>query len=196
MNDMCLYGRSRIRRIEFLPVLFCVLAFQSTSVVAGTIRWDLVGVQFTDGTHATGSFDYNVDTNSVSNIDIVTALATYTSTAPAFPIEPFDFVFVPSVPLVFGAKIPALVLFPSPTLTDAGGSVALSGANSFSGEGLICDNACDAVITSHQTEAGTLTGTAIPEPSFGPLLSGISLFFVLHGRSDIFRKRMGKCPGY
>ena len=122
----------------------------------------------------------------VSNIDIVTVTATYTSLASTFPVRPFEFVFVPPGPLIYGALIPALVLLPSPQLTDSGGLVFLSINGSFDGsgaEGVICDFACDGVTTSHQIDAGGLSGVPIPEPSFAPLLGLLVLFLVLSALS-------------
>jgi len=168
-------------------LLFCAFTFGADPALANPITWNLQGVEFTDGTQATGSFEYDADTNTVSNIDIVTALATYTSTAPAFPIKPFEFVFVPSVPLVTGANVPALVLFPASSLTDAGGTVSVSSeVNGFSLEGVICDSACDGVTTAHQIDAGALTSTAVvpvPEPEFAPIWGAVSLCLLLWKRS-------------
>ena len=169
-----------MRSLSFVP--FCLLALQATAVLGETLSWNLVGVEFTNGTHATGSFDYNADTNSVSNVDIVTDLATFTTQATTFPVEPFEFAFVPSVPLVFGAKIQALLLLPSPELTDAGGTVALCCSNGFSSNGLICSDACDSINAGQGIEAGVLTTqsaiSGVPEPSFVPILTVTSLLLV------------------
>ena len=166
--------------LRFLPALLCALALPTSSAFGATILWDLVGVQFTDGTHAIGSFDYDADTNAISNINIVTGLATYTTLDPTLSNGPFEFVFVPNVPLTFGAKVPALVLALTPGLTDAGGSVQLSGANGFSAEALTCNDDCASASTLHQVDEGQLTAAAIPEPSSALLLAtGGLLFFLL-----------------
>jgi hypothetical protein len=131
----------------------------------------LVGVQFTNGDTASGSFTYDADLNTVSNIDIMTNTATYTLLASTFPVHSFEFVFVTTSSLTFGVPSPALVLLPSPGLTDAGGSIPLCCSNGFSNEGGICHDACDGVTTSHQVDAGVLTAAVpvtTPEPS--PLL--------------------------
>jgi hypothetical protein len=167
-------------------ILFCAFALPSNSAFGNPIIWALDGVEFTTGTQATGFFEYDADTNSVTNIDIVTALATYTSIAPTFPAKPYEFIFIPSVPLSFGADIPALALFASPALTDAGGSVSLGGINGFSSEGAICDDACDTVNLGHQIDQGELTGVSVPEPVYAPVLSVASFFLILRKRSEWF----------
>jgi 6-phosphogluconolactonase len=121
------------------------------------LTWNLVGVRFTNGDTASGSFAYNAGLNIVSNINIVTATTTYTRLAPTFPVHPFEFAFVPDVQLTYGIPTRALVLFPSPGLTNAGGTVSLFGANGISIEGLICDDACDGVTTGAQVDEGSLT---------------------------------------
>jgi hypothetical protein len=115
----------------------------------------LIGVLFGNGGTASGSFTYDADTNTVSNINIVDGSTTFTQLASTFPVRPFEFVFVPSGMLTVGVPEPALVLFPTPALTDAGGTVSLAGSI----EGLICDSACDGVTTSATVDAGTLTST-------------------------------------
>jgi len=121
------------------------------------LTWNLNGVRFTNGDTASGSFAYNADLNIVSNINIVTPTTTFTKLASTIPVTQFEFVFVPDVPLTNGVPTPALVLIPSPGLTNAGGTVPLFGANGFSIEGAICDNACDGVTTGAQVNQGSLT---------------------------------------
>ena len=159
------------------------LVLQTTSAFGSPILWTLTGVHFNNGTTASGSFSYDADTNIISSIDIETSEATYTLVASTFPLQPFEFVFVPG-PLSFGAKIPALVLLPSPQLTDSGGSVPLCCSNGPSEEGAICDDACDGVTTSHYVDGGVLSATAIPEPNCAPLLGFLGLFLALYRHGD------------
>jgi 6-phosphogluconolactonase len=121
------------------------------------LTWNLVGMRATNGDAASGSFAYDADLNIVSNINIVSNAATYTKLVPTFPVLPFEFVFVPDVPLIIGHPTPALVLIPSPGLTNAGGTVSLFGVNGISIEGAICDTACDGVVTGAQIDQGSLT---------------------------------------
>jgi hypothetical protein len=182
---VCTLKTAHRSSLRLLFCLFCTLALQTSSVRGAAILWNLVGVQFTDGSHATGSFAYDADTNSVSNIGIVSNLATYTSTASTFPVEPFEFVFIPNVPLVFGANFPALVLLPNTGLTDAGGTVALCCGNGFSLEGAICHDDCFGVITLHQVQGGSLV--AVPEPTYAPLLAGTIVLLAILRRFGKFR---------
>src|ERR1022692_4926895 len=95
------------------------LAFCSPFHASGSpIMWTLSGVQFTDGSTASGSFTYDTDLNTVTNIDIVSGVTTYSFQASTFAVDPFEFVFVPTASLSFGASLPALLLVPSPGLTD------------------------------------------------------------------------------
>jgi hypothetical protein len=171
------------RILSVFITAFFAFAIGTTPALCYPITWTLTDVQLTNGTEATGSFDYDADTNSVSNVDIVTPLATYTSLASTFPVRSVEFAFIPSSTLVYGADLPALLLIVSPGLTDAGGVASLSGANGFSGEGAICDDACDGITTDYQVDSGTLSAqntSAVPEPSLASILALIiALIFVL-----------------
>ncbi len=123
------------------------------------LTWNLVGVQFNNGDTASGSFTYNAALNIVTNINVSTATATFTNLAPTFPVRPYEFVFVPNVPLTNGVPTPALIFIPSPGLTNAGGTDSLFGINGASLEGAICDSACDGVTTSSGIDQGSLTAT-------------------------------------
>jgi DNA-binding beta-propeller fold protein YncE len=124
------------------------------------LTWNLNGVRFTNGDTASGSFAYNADLNIVSDINIFTPTTTFTKLASTTPVTQSEFVFIPDVPLTNGVPTPALVLIPSPGLTNAGGTVPLFGTNGFSIEGAICDNACDGVTTGAQVDQGSLTAAA------------------------------------
>ena len=157
-----------------LPSLFVLALYFTPSRAFGeTITWTLSDVIFTNGVTASGSFEYNPDSGLVSNIDITSAETTFTELDPAFPVKPYEFAFVPAVPLTYGAKVPALFFTPAPGLTDAGGTVPLyglaGGYPSFSIRGVECDDACDGITTSQQIESGALIASlpsAVPEPNF------------------------------
>jgi RHS repeat-associated protein len=154
---------------SFLSVLIIMM---SSSSLGQSLTWNLVGVQFTDGSTASGSFEYNASTNAVSNVQIVTSSGIYTSTTSFFSVKPFEFVFVPTGSLSYGAKLPALVLLPSQNLTNAGGSVSLCCSNGSSFEGLICDDACDGVTTTHQIDSGVLSAGNAPAGSVLYMFTG------------------------
>jgi 6-phosphogluconolactonase (cycloisomerase 2 family) len=126
------------------------------------VTWYLNDVQFTNGDTASGSFTYDASTNTVSNINIVSGSTTYTQLASTFPVHPFEFVFVPSGMLITGIPEPALVLFPTPGLTNAGGSISLTGAGGISIEGSICKNDCDGVITGSPAQSGSSLSSTPP----------------------------------
>ena len=62
-----------LTRAVMLTLFFTALSAQSAS--ANPILWSLVGVTFDDGGTATGSFVYDADTNTYSNIFITTTAA-------------------------------------------------------------------------------------------------------------------------
>lgn len=167
-------------RKSWWPAFLITFAFASGTTLAGApVFWTLSGVTFTDGSTATGSFLFDASTDAVSDIDILlpdtsgippSTMLSVEATTMAVLI-PNAFVFTPAVALTNGAEIPALVLIPTPLLTNAGGSVSLSGVNGFSAVGLICNSDCDSVVTDQQIDAGSLVGAAVPEPNSAALLA-------------------------
>jgi hypothetical protein len=84
------------------------------------------------------------------------------------------------------------LLIVSPGLTDAGGAVSLSGFNGFSGEGAICDDACDGITTDYQVDSGTLNApntSAVPEPSFASILALVIALIFVFGSGNALSKR-------
>jgi hypothetical protein len=155
------------------------LILQTPSAVGSPVLWTLNGVQFSDNSTASGSFVYDADTQALSNIDILYNGLTYNTEASTFlALLPAAFVFIPNETLISGADIPALVLDPASALTDAGGSVGLSG-----GSAVVCNTDCSSAITNKQLDAGGLV-SAVPEPGFAPLLG-------LVGAAAILSKRAG-----
>jgi hypothetical protein len=183
---------TNLRTLPVFITAFFAFAIGPTPALCEAITWTLTDVQLTNGTDATGSFEYNADTNSVSNVDIVTPLATYTATASTFPVDSIEFAFIPSGTLVSGADLPALLLLVSPGLTDAGGAVSLSGSSGFSGEGAICDDACDGITIDYQVDSGTLNASstsAVPEPSLASILAlVIALIFVFRSGNALSKR--------
>lgn len=128
------------------------------------VTWYLDNVVFNNGDTASGSFTYDASTNTVSDIQIVSGSTIFTQLASTFPVHPFEFVFVPSGALTYGVPEPALVFFPTPGLTNAGGTDSLTGTNGFSNEGSICKDACDDVETGSQAESGSSLSSTPPAP--------------------------------
>jgi len=59
--------------VKFIQTILISSIFIVSSVQAETIRWTLQDVLLSDGQSATGSFDYDTDTSSVSNISLFTS---------------------------------------------------------------------------------------------------------------------------
>lgn len=113
----------------------CVLAcfFLSFSAAAIPITWSLVGVTFTDGGTASGTFVYDADTNTYSNVNITTTAgsviltgATLQFVAPGLAPNSSQVLTVASNAAdLTGAR--GFALFFTPGLTNAGGTHSLDG---------------------------------------------------------------------
>ncbi len=158
---------------------------------AAPIRWTLGGVAMVDGATAFGSFVYDANTNLFSQIDVTTAGgsvfagAHFVGQPPVFGLELADrlILVTSAVPINFFGT-PALALYPTAGLTNAGGIVGLLGgirSDSF-------ETTCGAFFTTTDCEgpgpvrlnfsSGHLTGTAIPEPAAASLTAmGLLLTF-------------------
>jgi len=155
-------------RAVMLTLFFAVLSGQSAS--ANPILWSLVGVTFNDGGTASGSFVYDADTNTYSNISVTTTEgsafggAVYTLINDIADAPTASGIYlVTSVPATPG--LPGLMMgfF---NLTNAGGTIAPP--NFLISEGNIYDNP-RALLQQRSNLAlvGGLTGVseAVPEPS-------------------------------
>jgi hypothetical protein len=167
-------------RIRSLTVAFTVLIALCLPSIASAdgVTWTLSGVTFTDGGTASGSFVYDADTNTVSDININTTEgaafggATYTGVDPGFGPFSDQLVIVtdPSLPDFTGT--PVLDLLFTGDLTNSGGAVGLLDAI----ESTCGDTGCTTTgidyrgITAGEVAAPVLT----PEPSSLALL-GVGL---------------------
>ena len=173
--------RKRVRFLGLAGALGLLLLLGLPSIAsADGVTWDLSGVTFDDGGTASGSFVYDADTNTVSDIDIVTTAgtafggATYTGSDPAFGPFPDQLVAVTDASLADFTGTPVLNLLFLDSLTDAGGTVDLLDAI----ETTCFDSDCTDTgpflrdITAGEVVAGQIVRT--PEPSSLALL-GIAL---------------------
>jgi hypothetical protein len=125
---------------------FAFIALCAISAQAVPLTWYLEGVTFADGSTASGSFVYDADTNTYSNISITTTKgATYAVNTFSFA-DPGSFnssLDLLTVTLGSGdlTGTPALALFFSTPLTDAGGTVPIPGF----GIGTCADSNCSVV---------------------------------------------------
>jgi hypothetical protein len=156
-----------------------VLVF-GVSAQAAPVTWTLEGVAFDDGGTASGSFIYDADFDVYSSVNMTTTagddLAGDTYLYP-------NGVFVNQLSLIATSQdvpdltdVPALALFFSVGLTNAGGSVSLTSATSR--ESLCGDVDCNVGLGepfSRNVIAGTVS--AIPVPAavwlFGSALAGL-----------------------
>jgi len=175
---------------------------------AAPLRWHLQGVVFADGATMEGSFTFDADTNTYSDIDVVTgaglaSIAGGTETA-AVPGIGYDRISIrlpipPSPEIVYVDDAEQDVLqgtgivelsFRSP-LTNAGGEVALAGTSGppvpsgFAGE-LFCpppqNYPCEGTVRVRLLERGVVTThPSYPVPILGPWAALILVlaFFVL-----------------
>jgi hypothetical protein len=146
-----------------LIAIAVILSVPSAS--AGTILWTLQGVTFNDGGTASGSFDYNADTNTYSNIDVTTTLGSSFSGATYLALDPGKSSTSTSLAVVPNASLanvgtPVFDLFFSSALTDAGGADAL---NHVLDEGTCTTTGCTAAMGLRSVTAGS--ANAVPEPS-------------------------------
>ncbi len=173
-------------------VLFVLLLIVVSGIAqAGPILWTLSGVTMFDGATAFGSFVYDADSNVFSQIDVTTAGgsvfagAHYVGQPPVPGLNlPDRLILVTSpVPINFFGT-PALALYPSVGLTNAGGVVNLLGgvrSDSFEStcEALWSAADCDAPGTVRRYfSSGQLRGSAVPEPATSCLTAlGVLVMF-------------------
>jgi hypothetical protein len=110
---------------------FVFLAFflSVSSASAGPLTWVLNDVQFADGATATGSFDYDADTGTCSNVNITTSAGAFAAGGTTY--SDFEISSCSSTLIILGG-VPYsfweldLSFYPSP-LTKLGGEVAVVG---------------------------------------------------------------------
>lgn len=111
--------------------VLCISGLSSVQPAsAATLKWTFQGVTFNDGGTATGSFDYNADTNTYSKLNFITSIT------PTFPV-PGIYQSSNNTGITFSAS-PTRVIFESvqgngwdvqfsPGLSNNGGAVPVSG---------------------------------------------------------------------
>lgn len=157
-----------IRNAIFL--LLAALAVPAAS--AAPITWSISGT-FSDGGTVSGSFTFDANTSTYSNIDITTTTgttrtgATYLDWNPGAPMYSSQLVVVPNSTLSDFTGTP--VFYPQfvSSLTNAGGTISLKTVNAESS----CENVtCSSVITPTRALSSGFV-TAVPEPGSVLLLS-------------------------
>ena len=178
-----------------LILLVIVLAALALAASAGPLTWTLVGVTFSDGATATGSFVFDANTVTFSDIHIV-------FTPPSgSPGQTFSYLCVTSQcsPWINGYNGPFLTVpsssdltglpgfwlglpesfgsGPDQPMTDAGGTIPLSGPNAYTYEATIADSIWSDTVQHPPDLAITGSIQAVPEPGYAPL-GGMALVLI------------------
>lgn len=151
------------------------LAASAGTASATPITWTLHDVTFDDGGTATGTFDYDADTNTVSAVDITTSAGTSFPGADYTLVDPGYGPFAGAMVFVTGTfadytGTPALSFVFASDLTDAGGTVA---AEVFGGEFTCIDSGCtNGDEVRAMLDGGSVTAAGmVPEPATLSLLA-------------------------
>lgn len=166
-----------------------LLAAVSITAFAGPLTWTLENVTGPDGATFTGSFAYDADATTFSAIDITITpgpdqtndyapATTFLYVDAAAPVAEGALAAVDSnAGDLTGANV--LALYPSAALTDAGGTVSISG-----GAGICFNSDCSGAYPYGEfyNLTGSVTASAAtPEPS-AFLLAGPALLLTLRRR--------------
>ncbi len=174
-----------------LPALL-VLGLASAAASASPVAWTLQGVTFTDGGTASGSFVYDATTNTYSSVNITTTAGSVVLTGATLQYVSTGFTPASSGVLTAASNAAnltgtrAFALFFSPVLSNAGGSVSLTGQ-----EASCADAACtNPAAPSRSVSAGSVSGLgSYPVPALSPramaatalLLAAAALFALRKG---------------
>ncbi len=158
-----------MRKITLLGALFALLSLGGIAS-ANTLTWTLHGVSLSNGYTLSGSFDYDADTGTYTNV-AVQENSGFTMNTVMHPQSGASFLEAIVSPLSVGS--PVIELFFATSLTDAGGTVNLSsalyGSCSAVGGGFNCPSAST---LGSSTSVGDVTAPT-PEPAT-PALTGIA----------------------
>lgn len=181
-------------------VALAVFATGAVTVSAAPILWTLQGVTLSDGGTASGSFVYDADTNTYSDLDITTttgsarAGTTYTVVNPYTSNSASGFFATTSLLAPFDPGSPGLIIG-FLTLTDSGGTRQYDAS-------FILDEGPYYTFNSLLGDATYRTSTAggissVPEPSALVLVAigGLVLFVSGARTAGIWRKRSPGATG-
>ncbi|MBF2097123.1 MAG: hypothetical protein IGQ88_01935 [Gloeomargaritaceae cyanobacterium C42_A2020_066] len=133
-----------------------------------SLTWTLSGFNFVDGTTAVGSFDYDADTNTYSNISIIVD-----NPIPANGVPGYSFPSVFTDSDIFFGDSSSLVLGPDNNLFDQFFDIPLTNAGGTIG---VIANYGDNFGDGVRQTTGTISAVGVPVPAppgvLGLLLSG------------------------
>ena len=165
--------------MRILSALICLFAWGQ--VWAIPVTWTLQGVAFDDGGVASGSFTYDADTNTYSDIALITTNgstlngAVYGYVNTYYPFIDADSIIFADSPSADLSDAQQLVLFFAEDLTSSGGSVGFR--PTLSSVEVLCGNTQCSVSdgTERQIVAGYVTAVPIPAAAwlFGSALAGL-----------------------
>jgi hypothetical protein len=168
---------TRLSLVRTLLALL-ILGILPVSARAAPLTWNLLGLTFSDGGSAFGSFAFDATLNQYSSVDITTTTgssrsgAHYDTVSNGVAPGPSGVLFVTTNAVNLTGS-PGFALFFLPALTNSGGTFPLS----FSQEGTCGDAGCTFPIPPQRVVvAGSVTTQAasVPEPA-SALLAGFGL---------------------
>lgn len=159
----------------------CALTLLSSGPQAARLTWQLNGVTFYDGGTAIGSFDYDVDVNTFSKINITTTVGTQLSGSSYSLLAPLPYIessrivpMVSELPVSVGSTTIFIMIFDG-LLSNAGGTIPLliNGAAEY-----ICGSGCTSLQYGSERDVATGSVTSpVPIPPalwlFGSGLLGL-----------------------
>lgn len=158
-----------------ISALAGAFALAASAAMAAPVTWTFDNATFDDGTSITGSFVYNANSNTFSDINVMSSLFTY-SAVTADSDQNLATLVTKSSGDLTGEGSLVLEFFPS--LSDAGGIAALVNLSSY--EGTCRDATCsgsDLIAFRDVADNSSITGasssvSAVPVPAALPLLAG------------------------
>jgi hypothetical protein len=154
-------------------ILLLVTLLVSLTANAAPVTWTVNSLMFDDGGTGSGTFSYDADTNTYSNIDILTTAGTASTGAPYMSVIDFapndaDYLTVMVVPL---AGTHSLELSFAASLTNAGGIIAIEGV----GESLCGQECMYPAVRLRDITSGQISAVPVPAAVwlFGSALAGL-----------------------
>jgi hypothetical protein len=158
-------------RRKFL--LSIITFFAAAAVNATPVEWSIDALVFDDGGTGSGTFTYDADTNTYSNIDILTTAGTESDGAPYMSVIDFapndsDFLAVMVYPLE-GSH--SLELSFATSLTNGGGIITIDGL----GESLCGQECMYPALRLRDISSGQISAVPVPAAAWllGSALAGL-----------------------